>query len=95
MPQEIHTSSVACYPSHQWEGIHNHRFVRTLRIRQALGLDYPTAASTSPSRDITHRTAGPLERVFMHFGGPPGPWRQARAKDYPAGQSLAPETRRT
>ena len=72
MPREIHTSSVTCYPSQNWEGMHNHRFVRTLRIRQTLGLDYPTAASTSPSRDIPHRSAGPLDRVFMHFGGPAG-----------------------
>jgi hypothetical protein len=74
MPREIHTSSVTWYTfSREGEAPHNHQFVRTLRIRQTLGLDYPTAASTSPSHDTPHRSAGPLDRVFMHFGGPPGP----------------------
>ena len=58
--------------------MHNHRYVRTLRIRQANGLNNPTAATTSPSRDTINRTAATLPRVFIKIGGPQGPWRQAR-----------------
>lgn len=57
--------------------MHNHRYVRTLRIRQANGLNNPTAATTSPSRDTINRTAATLARVFINIGGPQGPWRQA------------------
>src|ERR1022692_2287276 len=72
--------------------MHNHRFVRTLRIRQALGLDYPTAASTSPSRDTTIVAPDRWTGFSYILVGRPGPWRQARAGGYPGGQSLAPET---
>ena len=47
--------------------MHNHRYVRTLRIRQTLGLDYPTAAPTSPSRDIHHRSHLPARAGFHPF----------------------------
>jgi hypothetical protein len=65
MPREIHTSSVTWYAfSREREASHNHQYVRTLRIRQTLGLDYPTAASTSPSRDST--IVAPNRRVGFH-----------------------------
>jgi hypothetical protein len=76
MPREIHTSSVTWYSSPQREASHNHQYVRTLRIRQTLGLDYATAASTSPSRDNT--IVAPTVRTGFSCSlvGRRGPYRQ-------------------
>jgi len=74
VPQKLLTSSITCSRRlPRAGGATDHRFVRTLRIRQALGLNNPTAATTSPSRDANYGNAGTRERVFINFGGPSGP----------------------
>ena len=49
---------------------HNHRFVCTLRVRQAIGLNFSTAATTSPARDAANIPRAHIEGVFIRFGGP-------------------------
>jgi hypothetical protein len=70
VPQKLLTSGVTCSRRVPRTGgrLHNHRFVRTLRIRQALGLNNPIAATTSPSRDalmVARRRWSGVSSIFV------------------------------